>query len=127
VNAPRETIVMLDRAEDDLLAAQNMLDSETFTDRIFGFHAQQAVEKLFKAWLWYLDCSPPFTHNLASLLKLLIEAGAQCPDSFRRLCDLTDYAVIFRYSQDSIDDELDRAAVLADIEALSAHIRKLIS
>lgn len=126
VNVSREAHVMLARAEDDLLAARNMLDSECFTDRVFGFHAQQAVEKLLKAWLWARDCEPPLTHNLSTLVKLLIDSGLESAQPFRRLCDLTDYAVIYRYSQDTVVEELDRLAVVADVEALSMHVRKSI-
>jgi HEPN domain-containing protein len=42
--------MMLDIANSDRKAIRNMLDADKFDDTIFGFHAQQAVEKLFKAW-----------------------------------------------------------------------------
>jgi HEPN domain-containing protein len=37
-------------AEKDLKAIKNMTDPDLFADEIFGFHAQQAVEKILKAW-----------------------------------------------------------------------------
>jgi HEPN domain-containing protein len=40
---------MLTLAQRDFKALQVMLDVETFADEIFGFHAQQAVEKALKA------------------------------------------------------------------------------
>lgn len=36
-------------AHRDLQALTNMLDAEAFPAEIFGFHAQQAVEKTLKA------------------------------------------------------------------------------
>ena len=43
--------MMLDMATADLQAIRHMLNPHQFTDSIFGFHCQQAVEKLLKAWL----------------------------------------------------------------------------
>jgi HEPN domain-containing protein len=41
--------LMLNMAGKDLKALQNMLDMNAFANEIFGFHAQQAVEKALKA------------------------------------------------------------------------------
>ncbi|MBF0098251.1 MAG: hypothetical protein HQM04_07670 [Magnetococcales bacterium] len=39
-------------AKDDCRACRAMVrQPEEFSDAIFGFHVQQAIEKLFKAWL----------------------------------------------------------------------------
>jgi hypothetical protein len=37
--------MMLAMAQKDFQALQGMLDEKTFTNEIFGFHAQQAVKK----------------------------------------------------------------------------------
>jgi HEPN domain-containing protein len=42
---------LLAMAEKDLKALQGMGDATTFADEIFGFHAQQSVEKTLKAWI----------------------------------------------------------------------------
>jgi hypothetical protein len=42
---------LLALAAKDLQALTGMGDLETFADEIFGFHAQQAVEKTLKAWI----------------------------------------------------------------------------
>jgi len=47
----KEARTLFEAAERDLLALRGMRDSTVFTDEIFGFHAQQAAEKLLKAWL----------------------------------------------------------------------------
>ncbi len=125
MSAPREAQVMLRRAENDLQAARNMLDCEKFTDDIFGFHAQQAVEKLIKAWLWILDLQPPYTHSLQELFTLIRIADIAVPESFLKLVDLTDYAVAFRYSDELLAETLDRPTVIADIDMLAQHVRGL--
>ena len=38
-------------ALNDFKALKGMTDPAIFSDEIFGFHAQQAVEKALKAWL----------------------------------------------------------------------------
>ena len=43
---------LLNTASSDLKALGNMRDPDAFDDRIFGFHAQQAVEKALKAFRW---------------------------------------------------------------------------
>ena len=48
--------------------ARNMGDAEAFDDEIFGFHAQQAVEKALKAWLTEVGVTYPLTHDLSLLL-----------------------------------------------------------
>ncbi|HUU22010.1 MAG TPA: HEPN domain-containing protein [Phycisphaerae bacterium] len=64
------------------------------------FHAQQAAEKLLKAYLLHKDAEFPFTHNLVKLVQL---AEQQDPKfaSLRSAAErLTPYAVELRY-----DDE----------------------
>jgi len=39
--------MMLDLAKKEIKALKGMKSAEIFSDEIFGFHAQQAVEKLF--------------------------------------------------------------------------------
>ena len=43
--------VLVEAAERDIAALRGMGDASVFADEIFGFHTQQAAEKLFKAWL----------------------------------------------------------------------------
>ena len=52
-----------------------MRDVEVFADEIFGFHVQQAADKLFKAWIALLGGEYSFTHNLDRLLESLEEQG----------------------------------------------------
>ena len=48
---PKQARVLLEAAERDVSALRGMGDAAVFADEVFGFHAQQAAEKLLKAWL----------------------------------------------------------------------------
>jgi hypothetical protein len=93
-----ESARMIDLARRDLRAAQGMaVDTLSFTDEIFGFHAQQAVEKACKAWLCGLGIVYPKTHDLDLLFHLLSESGAKVSVEFEELLDLVDFSVQYRY------------------------------
>jgi HEPN domain-containing protein len=50
--------MMLALAQRDFRALRGMLDANIFVTEIFGFHAQQVVEKALKSWLSLLRCTP---------------------------------------------------------------------
>lgn len=62
---------LLDMARKDARALRGMRDPEVFAVEIFGFHAQQAVEKALKAWCAQRGITYPLTHDLSELLTLL--------------------------------------------------------
>ncbi len=118
---------LLAAARSDLKALKNMLDPEAFDDRVFGFHAQQAVEKALKSWLNYLQGSHPFTHDLSMLLHELEGCGANIED-YWDFADLSAYAVRFRYEALSDEEEpLDRERLLGDVRALVDGVMHLLS
>ncbi len=67
--------MMLEMARKDLKALEGMLDKETFVDEIFGFHAQQSIEKALKAWLSIIGAGYPKIHDLEELFSLLEDNG----------------------------------------------------
>lgn len=71
------TIELIETAKSDLKALDHMLDEEAFDDRVFGFHAQQAIEKALKAWLNLLGHPHIFTHDLGRLLFELEQCDAE--------------------------------------------------
>ena len=114
---------LLAMAETDHVALTNMLDAQKFPEQIFGFHAQQAIEKALKAWISLLRLTYPKTHDV-SVLK---GAGADL-SSFQRLEDYTVFAVQYRYeSYDPNDEPLDRADVIGEISGLLSSVQKAIS
>ena len=62
-----------------------------------GFHAQQAVEKLYKVLLAFHNGKYPFSHDLKSLHKRVEAAGITLPPCSFRLEDLSEYASNARY------------------------------
>jgi HEPN domain-containing protein len=60
----------LNRAEDDLTAAELLLTQSELTNMV-AFHAQQAAEKTLKAILEESDIAAVKTHSLTRLYKLI--------------------------------------------------------
>lgn len=71
--------IMLEAARKDLRALEGMRDAEIFADEIFGFHAQQAVEKGLKAWFSLLGVNYPRIHDIEELLTMLESQGTSIP------------------------------------------------
>lgn len=117
----KQSQVLLATAERDISALNGMGDSTIFADEIFGFHVQQAVEKLLKAWLALLGKAYPATHDLARLLEILKTYDTVAVD-FADLTEYTSYAVRFRYSVSDHDATplnrtmaVDRVGLLMDV------------
>jgi HEPN domain-containing protein len=111
--------MMVGMATKDLRALQGMLDNKTFADEVFGFHAQQIVEKSLKAWLSLLGREYPRIHDLEQLFNLLEDQGIQIPAHFRDLTDLTEYSVQFRYEYlDETNDAIDRLSTISNVKEL---------
>ncbi len=51
MNDPEQVRQLVGAAKRDISALRSMVDATVFADEIFGFHVQQATEKLLKAWL----------------------------------------------------------------------------
>lgn len=109
-------------AERDIAALRFMRDSEQIPDEVFGFHVQQAAEKMLKAHLAMLGKQYPLTHNLEALLDLLAEHEFTS-EPFRELVEYTPYAVEFRYQGVGPDVEaIDREETLRLVETLREQI-----
>lgn len=116
--ASDEARQLLAAARNDWRAMEGMADPGVFADEIFGFHAQQAVEKALKAWLALLDIEYPRTHDLSLLLNILQDHG-QSVASLYEMIELNAYAVQYRYEAfDAVGDPLDRKAVNIRVKEL---------
>ncbi|MFH1116033.1 MAG: HEPN domain-containing protein [Pseudomonadota bacterium] len=113
-------------ARADLKAIRNMLDPEHFEDSVFGFHAQQAVEKALKAWLTLRGVAFPKTHDLRLLMNLLQTRTHEDCECFLELADLTDFAVQFRYDFPVLPHEIDRVKVISEVEDIMQHVAGLL-
>ncbi len=95
-----------------------MTDPGVFADEVFGFIAQQAVEKALKAWLCLYGRSYPFTHDLTDLLSRLEDAGEDVGDLWE-LAELNAFAVQLRYSSLPAGDvPVDRADVVHRVRSV---------
>lgn len=118
--------LMLTMAENDIKAIKAMGDSASFSDEIFGFHAQQAVEKLLKAWLSAIGIKYPRIHDLEQLMQIL-KGKLAFPATFSELKDLTDYSIIFRYELiEKTQDPLDRVETAKKVQAFYDHVSGLM-
>ena len=101
----------------DLSAIRGMFDSEVFADEIFGFHVQQAAEKLCKAWIALLGKEYPFIHDLERLLEILDNSGIVVTPLLP-LTEYNPYAGWMRYDDRVISaaQSIDRKDALRRIE-----------
>lgn len=119
---------LLEMAIRDLTALENMLDDRAFSEEVFGFHAQQGIEKALKAWISVLRLPYPKTHDLSVLIGILGEKTGTVPAQFHNLEDYTVYAVQYRYeTYDREEELLDRPKVIAEVSALVERVRGIIA
>lgn len=90
---PQTELLLQKSAQDEA-----MLRLEGVPDLIFGFHAQQAVEKLLKALFSERGLRYPRTHDLQLLHENLVAAGETLPAVPIPLTELNEYAVEYRYT-----------------------------
>ena len=110
--------LLLQLAERDAAAVGKMAPDPEFADEIFGFHAQQALEKGAKAMLAAKGIAFARSHDLEPLFTQLADAGLIQFSEFEDLLDLTDFAVFYRYQPfDTLGGRLDRADVAARVAA----------
>lgn len=110
----------------DIKALRGMTDPDAFADEIFGFHAQQAVEKSLKAWIAALGGAFGFTHDLRLLLLTLRDLGCAI-EPFKDLIRLNVYAVQFRYEPlELLTERIDRASLLARVEEVHRQVGDLL-
>ncbi len=84
---------LLDASSDD-----EVVLSLPVPDRIFGFHAQQSVEKLLKVPILANGSNHAYIHDLEVLSKSVVSLGETIPHLTFPISDLTDFAAQFRYT-----------------------------
>jgi hypothetical protein len=88
----------------------------------FGFHVQQAIEKLFRALLCQLKVDFKYTHDLDHLIVLLESAGEILPDTLPDLSRIGAFAVTHRYDDIPEFLILDRPAAIETVRLLREHV-----
>ncbi len=120
--------LLLRKAGQDEYLLDRKLDDPAAPTEAFGFHAQQAAEKMLKAALALHEIAYPHTHRLADLLDALRTAGVAIPPGFERLRDLTPFAVELRYDPlpEEPEDSLDKGATRNAVRALRGWVEGLM-
>ena len=92
-----------------------------YPDEDWGFTAQQAVEKLLKAWIVLADRQPPRVHDLEDLVAL---AGQQLDPL---LLELQVFAVEARYEEGPFPLPAPRQELLALVEAEQERCERIVA
>ena len=97
MNNPDDPRTWIAKAENDLLSIRNNLSAQRVPWDVVCFHAQQAAEKMLKAFVVSRGQTVSRTHNLEALLAEAVATGGplEVLEADCRL--LTPYAVMFRY------------------------------
>jgi HEPN domain-containing protein len=91
-------------------------------DQIFGFHAQQSCEKLFKALIAANDKTYPLSHSLEKLAEILGECKETLPGMPYDVILLEPFAVQLRYDIGESLPEDDKIAIRESVAILHAHV-----
>ena len=114
-------------ASKDIKAMNLMISPESIDDEIFGFHAQQAVEKSLKAWITSIGGTYSFGHDLRVFLMILRELGCDI-EKFRHLTLLIPFAAQLRYEPlETVDEPLDRPMLRKQIQELHDHVQSVVA
>jgi HEPN domain-containing protein len=97
MSSPDDPRTWAAKAESDLLNIRNNLSAERVPWDTICFHAQQAAEKMLKAFVVSRGQAVSRTHDLVALLAEAVGAGGPL-EALEADCRLlTPYAVMFRY------------------------------
>ena len=122
-----QALLFLKKAAEDEALLDAVLAVTSVADATFGFHCQQAAEKLLKALLSELCTRFQRTHDLQELMNLLEGAGHKLPEELRRVDELTPFAVEFRYDILTFGEVFDRAAARELVRQLRCHVERFVT
>lgn len=100
--------LFLQKANEDEVLLAKTVDDLDISDNIFGFHAQQAIEKLLKGLLSAKEIRFTKTHNLRELMDLLAEGDISLPENIIDIDYLTPYGTLARYENLPFNSPFDR-------------------
>jgi hypothetical protein len=119
----RQAQTLLTKAAED----ETVLHLNGVPDGPFGFHVQQAIEKLYKDLLCQLGVEFKFTHDLDHLIVLLKTVGETLPDPIVDYSRIGAFAVTHRYDDIPEFFVLDRADATATVRNIREHVTARIS
>ncbi len=114
----------LRKAESDIEAARILVAEDLDDYEVAAFHAQQAVEKLIKAYLVRHQVEFSKTHEIEALRDLLASIDQTLAVKLADADELTPYAVDYRYPGDAGDvSQGDAEGAVRLAEAVRVHVR----
>ena len=119
--------LLLHKAAQDEAVLEELLPNPKFDDETVGFHAQQAVEKLLKAWLADMEVDYPKIHRIDVLLDLLTAHGKTVPADIGELDRLTPFGTVFRYDDLPVAAGIDRQGLARTVRGLRAFVESQIA
>ena len=127
MNQRERALLFLEKAAEDEAVVSEWAGSPLISDTIFGFHCQQAVEKLLKATLIYAGIDFRRTHDLRELMDIMSDKGLPLPETLTDLDTLTPYAVEYRYEDVALEEEpMDRHSACEMIRKLRAWVEETL-
>ena len=88
------------KAAEDFQAVEYLCAAEAPLYGVIGFHCQQCIEKLLKAWLTWRSIEFRKTHDIVELLDLVASQDAKLAGLLENTAVLSHYAVATRYPGD---------------------------
>jgi HEPN domain-containing protein len=92
----------LTKARHDLDTAKLVSVSLPDYDDTIAFHCQQAIEKILKAYLIFLEIEFKQVHDLGYLLNLIITKDESLETYYTKVDEISRYAVQIRYPDEII-------------------------
>lgn len=114
-------LLLAKAAEDEAVLPADIPDGP------FGFHVQQAVEKLLKALLCQLAVKYKRTHDLDYLTQLLHDHGETVPKGAVEMAQIESFGVSYRYDALLETDVLDRPAAIETVRVIREHVLSRIA
>jgi HEPN domain-containing protein len=115
-----------EKADEDFLAAEVVIDASPLLYDVSAFHSQQAAEKYIKAFLAFNEIMPPKVHNIKELIDLAVRFDASF-EAIREAESLSKYAVRSRYPDDfDIDTKEQALKILGVARSVKDFVRNKI-
>lgn len=125
MNARDQAVHFLQKASEDESVLNKLILDYDVSDSIWGFHAEQAIEKYLKAVLICLGVEFPRTHDLVFLYDLLNDHKSTPPVQVEDIEGLTSFGVTFRYEFTCVDS-VDRQKVILIVKTIGKWANQIV-
>ncbi len=117
-----QALLLLRKAAQDEALLEAVLESADISDEIFGFHCQQAAEKMLKALLSDSGIRFRKTHELGALIALIESSKGPLPEDLADIDLLTPFGTVYRYEDFDAELDLDRRRAREWLRTLRTYV-----